>query len=236
MSYLYRLAAAFALLLVALGGLSLAHIGTFTPTNPTTIDHLWNWKSIKTAPNAQPQDLELIMRVRAEPLWLDNGTAGDPYPGPIRSGYGEDRAITGNVVPPSTVAKVGMTLQLLDLRSLGVPLHHRPTPLCINGSMTSQEDQFHIYSPLEGISLRRPPMVHETGWSNGEYPLISLVTMDGTYYYTHTLLLQARDFVGAHPQRFLEPVRADHMKAGERAPMNRRPRQRDVPHEQDVEE
>ncbi|MGL6097912.1 MAG: hypothetical protein ACRC7O_19185 [Fimbriiglobus sp.] len=170
---------------VGAAGFAGGRAATDRPANPTDIPHLWRWTTAAVPRPNRASELQLVVRVRAD----TNAGRVLPHPSqPLTAAEGDDRVLASDVlVDTRTDARV--TLQLLDIRTLGFAPSVDRTPLRVLAGLRSQGAVYDAGQRLQGVAIRGAVVIHDGVWAADECPLLTVATVDHDYQYTHTFLL-----------------------------------------------
>jgi hypothetical protein len=152
---------------------------------PTDLPDLWQWDLTRVPPPDAPA-VRLVMRCRhhgpAEP-------APVPPTAPLRPGDGADRTLAEDTIPEGVPDDGRLTLQLLDLRQLGLPVAEADGPLRFQGVLRLYGSRIKVVAKVAGHSVRGQPVVHPGGWAGGERPLLTFSTAGLGGHDEYTFLL-----------------------------------------------
>jgi hypothetical protein len=184
---------AVALAVAAVGGVGWIGSGPQPAAEPLAPDfdipNLWQWRLHSVPDPGVPAELQLVLRGREAPLGPED-VAWRPDR-PLRAGEGTDRVIGAEVLAGSPGGH-RVTVQVVDLRRLGVGPDEASAPLRVTGAIKSGEAAWQMSARLRGHSLAGRPAVHADTWEDGELALVTLSTVATDAQYAYTLLLSVR--------------------------------------------
>ena len=155
---------------------------------PTDLPELWQWDLTRVPPPDAPS-LRLVLRCRHH----DPSVPAPPQlTDPLRPGDGTDKTLAEDTIPEGVPDDARLTLQLLDLRQLGLSISECESPLRFQGVLRLYGSRMKLTAKLAGHSVRGRTVVHAAGWSGGERPLMTFSTAGLSGHDEYTFLLSTR--------------------------------------------
>lgn len=159
------------------------------PAQPTDFSDLWQWDLTRVSPPDGQSGLRLLLRTKH---YDRSVPAPVPLTAPLRLRDGEDRLLAEDLIPEGVPDDGRLTLQLLDLRQIGVAVLEPDAPLRFQGVLRMYGSRMKVAAKVSGHSVRGRPIVHAGGWVNGERPLMSFSTAGLAGHDEYTFLLSNR--------------------------------------------
>lgn len=156
------------------------------------VPHLWHWQ-ISHVPPPPHQDqgcVALVLRTRAEPLVP--GVTPMEYHEPLGPRAGTERVLGTEGLCSDGAQGVRISIQILDLRKIGLMPEQIDDPLRIMTTGRVGEAGWTTHRKLHGHSLRGHPVLHDDNWDDGELALMSLQTIGADQVFTSTFVLTLR--------------------------------------------
>jgi hypothetical protein len=157
----------------------------------SALPYLWQWRLNQAPPAVAGTDgMHLILRHQAEPFPTDAG----PPPArkdPLGIGEGADRILMTEPLGGLRPDMLRVGLQVIDLRTIGVKPTGGEPPIRLVAGFEFGRSRTQSSGHAEGYTIRAATPHPADAWTDGELPLLTLVTLNASEQFTYTFLLAA---------------------------------------------
>ena len=183
--------AAAGLAVLGAAGFTWAGAAARPAAEPTDLPHLWQWDlNPPPPPGRRPAELAVVVRSRMLPA---DAPLAASRRAPLRPGEGTDHLLGADTLADDDPNPDGrLTLQVLDLRQLGVPSGPAVGPLRVNGVLRLYGSGQRLAGRLAGHSIRGGATLHPPAWQRSEMPLVTLTTVGDGGVHEYTVLVAVR--------------------------------------------